>query len=203
MKPRELMGVRIEDSCILERMETEIEVRFLEIDKEDLLMRLRVARAEDKGESILEELIFYDTERKWVDQNKLVRLRRNGSRVDLTYKWHQARAVDGAKEIELEVSDMSKAEAFLSAIGLQIARHQEKRRHTFKLGEVVIDIDTWPCIPTYVELEGPSEASLRRVAKMLNLEWDQAVFANALTILEDTYSIPVSTLRWFTFERYE
>ncbi len=44
---------------------TEIEVRFLEIDKEALLARLRELKAKDKGELMLEETICYDKALLW------------------------------------------------------------------------------------------------------------------------------------------
>ena len=66
-----------------------------------------------------------------------------------------------------------------------------------------IDIDTWPKIPPYVELEGESEVALKHVAQDLGLDWKNAVFENARVVIETRYNIPLSTLRWFTFDRME
>lgn len=182
---------------------TEFEVRFLDIDTSKLIKTLRSKGAQDLGESMLEEVIFYDPEQKWRKQKKLVRLRQNGDKTTLTYKHHHAQAVDGATEIELEVNDMAEAESFLKEVGLRAFRHQQKLRHTFKLSEVTVDIDTWPKIPTYVELEGPSEKVLRQAAEQLELDWKNAVFINALEIIENVYSVPAGNVEWFTFNRYE
>lgn len=107
------------------------------------------------------------------------------------------------EEIELEVSDFKKGVALLEKAGLPPFRRQEKKRHTLQLGEVTIDIDTWPKVPTYVELEGPSEDALRETAEKLGLDWAKAEFRDPRTVIENVYGIPLGSLHWFTFERVE
>lgn len=181
----------------------EIEVRFLEVDKESLVRKLIELGAEDLGESVLEEMIFYDADRKWPDEHKFIRLRKIGDVTKLTYKHNLEQTIDSATEIEVEVSDIHKAEALLVKTGLIAFRHQQKKRHSFNIGGVTIDIDTWPRIPTYVELEGPSEEALRDMAKKLGFDWKEAVFDDARLIIENRYNIPVSDMQWFTFDRFE
>ncbi len=181
----------------------EIEVRFLEIDPDTLIKRLRDLKAVDYGEDILEETIFYDKGLKWQSSGKFVRLRKNKTGVFLTYKHHLSETVGGAEEIEFIIGDMSKAETFLERLGLVAYRHQQKKRHSFQLGEVVADIDTWPRIPTYIELEGPTEESLKQVATKLNLDWRNVVLENARLVIENRYHIPVGNMKWFTFDKFE
>ncbi len=181
----------------------EIEVRFLEIDKKVLVERLLELGAKDLGEPMLEEIIFYDPEGKWKDQEKRVRIRKSGHKIKLSYKETKEQTIDGTIEIELEVDNMKKAEMFLEKVGLVAFRHQQKKRHTFELDGVVVDIDTWPRIPTYVELEGPSEQIIKEVAKKLGLDWADAVFELPSHIIEDKYKIPVRSMKWFTFDRFE
>ena len=182
----------------------EIEVRFLEINKESLIQSLNQAGAEDLGEDSLEEIIFYDKDLKWRDEGKkFVRLRKNKNGIVLTFKNHISETADGTEEIEFQVSDIAKAETFLDRLGLAAYRHQEKLRHTFKLDEVMVDIDTWPKIPTYVELEGPSVESLKSAAEKIGLNWADAVFESARTVIEKRYQIPVGNMKWFTFSKFE
>jgi predicted adenylyl cyclase CyaB len=161
------------------------------------------AGAVDTGEVLLNEVIFYDPEQRWAREGRLVRLRSGNGKPMLAYKHHTASAIDGAREIELAVSDAGAAEKFLEAVGLKAFRHQQKKRHTFRQGTVVIDIDTWPRVPTYVELEGPSRAAVMEVARALELDWSKAVFDDARKVLEGCYGIPIGQLRWFTLDRYE
>ena len=181
----------------------EIECRFLEIDKEALINKLLSLGAKDGGEEMLEEIIIYDSELKWRDEGKFVRIRRVGNKTKLSYKEHSSHTVDGTYEIEFGIDDYKKAELFFEKIGLKPTRHQQKLRHTLKLNSVTFDIDTWPKIPTYVEIEGESEEELKKAVALIGYNWKDAEFHNARWVIENKYNVPVGKLRWFTFDRYE
>ena len=184
-------------------MNKEIEARFLNIDKQKLTSQLHAIGAVDRGEVLLTETIFYDQADTWHAQNRYVRLRSANGVTKLTYKQNQAQTIDSAQEIEFAVPDAEQAEKFLEAVGLVASRRQEKKRHTFEKDGVVIDIDTWPAVPAYVELEGPSEEAIRAVADSLHLAWEDAVFDDARAVIEGRYGIPVGSLRRFTFDAVE
>ncbi|HEX8946915.1 MAG TPA: class IV adenylate cyclase [Candidatus Paceibacterota bacterium] len=182
----------------------EIEVRFLEIDKDALIARLNALGAEDLGETLLDEQIIYDESLSWIKEGKrALRLRTKDGETTLTYKNHREASADGVEEVEFAVSDAGAAEALLERLGYPAYRHQQKKRHTFQLGEVTIDIDTWPRIPTYVELEGSSVEALQEAARALGFDWEKAELRNPRRVIEEVYNIPVGTLRWFTFDRFE
>ncbi len=181
----------------------EIEVRFLEIDVASLAEKLAESGALDKGENLLEEIIYYDHDLNWRDSGRFVRLRKSKGKISLSYKHHHSEGMDGVEEIEFSVGDWGKAALFLEKIGLVPFRRQQKKRHSYVLDGVSVDIDTWPRIPTYVELEGGSEAAIRRAAGRLGLNWEEAVFESARTIIEERYHIPVGAMSWFTFDKFE
>lgn len=182
----------------------EIEVRFLETDKEELIKKLEELGAEDKGEYLLEERIIYDNAMTWRDgAHKILRLRTCDGKTKLTYKHRTEITAEGTEEIEFEVDNADAAEALLERLGYVAYRHQEKKRHTFHMGDVVVDIDTWPKIPTYVELEGPSEDALKTTANSLGLDWNSVELRSPRTVIEEVYGIPVGTMKWFTFHRFE
>lgn len=175
----------------------------MEIDKEALIKKLIQFGAVDWGEVMLEETIIYDSELKWRGAHRFIRLRKSGDAITLSYKEHVKTTVDGTLEIEFGIDDFKKAELLFETLGFVPYRHQQKKRHTFELDGVTVDIDTWPKIPAYVELEGKSEQALKKAAAALGLLWKDAVFKNAGMIIEEIYKIPVTKLRWFTFERFE
>ena len=182
----------------------EIEVRFLEIDKEALIQKLKNLGAIDLEEDLLTETIFYDKQGEWLkDKQKFIRIRSNKSGSLLTYKHHFQRSSTGTKEIELNISDPLKATDFLSELGYPPFRQQEKKRHSFLLNNCVVDIDTWPKIPTYLEIEGQSEEALKQTATMMGLDWSDAVFLDAGAVIAEIYKIPVHTLKYFTFSKIE
>jgi adenylate cyclase class 2 len=181
----------------------ETEVRFLEIDKDALIKKLTALGAVDKGEVVLEEVIIYDKDLKWLDSRQIIRLRKNRDKIELTYKHHNGMDKGEAVEIELEVNDLATGVSFLEKIGFVAYRRQEKRRHTLELDGVTFDIDTWPRIPAYVELEGESLEDLKKAAASVGLDWSKMTFKDARAVIEDVYNIPVGKMRWFTFDRFE
>lgn len=183
-------------------MKTEIETRFLEIDKDVLISKLRGFGAQDLGEVKLDEVIFHDRDNKWLEENKLVKLRQNGSKIKLIFKCNKEKTVDGSKEIEFEVSDFLEAKAFLEATGLVPWRIVEKYRHTFKLDNVVIDIDTWPKIPVYAELEGDSVEELKLAAQKLELVWEDR-FDGDPRFVYKKYGFDFDNIRTVTFDKFE
>ncbi len=185
-------------------MNKEIEARFLEIDKEKIIDTLRNVSAKDLGEEMLSEIIFYDKDLRWKDDTgELVKLRKNSKKITLTYKKRHEVAIDGMEEIEVEVSDFDNTKAILEKSGLVAYRQQEKKRHTFVYEDIVFDIDTWPKIPTYIEIEAPTEEKVRKGASLIGLPWENAVFEGPRTVIENVYKIPVGSFRYFTFSKTE
>ena len=103
-----------------------------------------------------------------------MRIRITSKGIFVTFKHKEEHKATGTKEIEFMANNAEKVKDFLEAvgedIGLELFRNQEKRRHKFLLGEVIVDIDTWPSVPTYVELEGPSEEAIKDAAEKLGFE---------------------------------
>mgnify|MGYP001031532328 CR=1 FL=1 len=63
----------------------------------------------------------------------------------------------------------------------------------------MLDIDTWPTIPTYLEIEGTSEEDVKKAAEILGFSWEQAEFRGARAVIEEVYGKPVGHLKVFTF----
>lgn len=184
-------------------MTTETEVRFLEIDKTKLVEKLLALGAKDFGETMLEEIIFNGTGSQEPGKRWFIRIRKKGTMVVMTYKKHKADPKDGAEELELKIDNLESGVEFLEKLGLPAFRRQQKLRHTLQLGGVTMDFDTWPKIPTYVELEGPTMEDIKRTAKILELDWSKVVYEDAKSVIENVYHIPVGSMRWFTFEKME
>ncbi len=183
----------------------EIECRFLNIDAEALKKKLAKLGAEDLGERLQESTIVYDPAMKWRDEKKmLVRIRKENGVTTLCYK-EQTPDMPAHEmyELEFEVEDYEKIQIFFEKIGLINYRHQEKMRHTFRLNNATIDIDTWPNIPTYIEIEGESEEDLKNTAELLGLDWKNVVFHSPRWVIENIYNINISHMRWFTFNKFE
>ncbi len=179
----------------------EIEARFLEINEDDLKKRLRDLGAEDLGEDIFTEIIG----RRPNDPagNNFMKIRKTKNVILLIYKNRRKHTIDGTEEVELKIDDFEKGREFMKRVGFSILRNQEKKRHTFILKGVAADIDTWPQVPTYVELEGDSENEIKNVAAMLGLDYAKDVFDSPGKILLERYKIPIHDLKLYTFNKIE
>ncbi len=182
-------------------MQTEIETRFLDIDKAALLAKLAALGARDLGDEKLDEVIYHAADGSWVGKRKFIRLRKTKDKVKLTYKENVAQAVDSAREIELTVSDMEKCGELFEKIGLIAMRRLEKYRHTFTLDDVTLDIDTWPKVPPYVELEGPSVEALQATSARLGLDWDKRFDGDAREVFRK-YGYDMDKLTVITFDEF-
>ena len=58
----------------------------------------------------------------------------------------------------------------LKELGYEAKGFQENRRIQYNLNGVEIDIDSWPYIPTYLEIEGPSEEAVYNTVKALGFK---------------------------------
>ncbi|MBU2667416.1 hypothetical protein KOI35_28280 [Actinoplanes bogorensis] len=63
-------------------------------------------------------------------------------------------------------------------MGFQALRYQENYREEWKLGDVTLDLDSWPDLATYLEIEGPSEDAVRTTADALGLDLDHATYGS-------------------------
>lgn len=181
----------------------EIEVKFLEINKSELIAKLQALGATDLGEDKITEQIFYDRAGKWKEELKFARIRKTRKETVFTYKHTLEKSLSGVQEIEFKITEPEKVAAFLAAIDITMYRQQEKIRLKFKLGEVTVDIDTWPKVPTYVELEGPDENSVKTAADQLGFDWSKGRFGTAAEVIEEVYKMPVRSYKFFTFEKVE
>jgi adenylate cyclase, class 2 len=50
-------------------------------------------------------------------------------------------------------------------------------------------IDTWPWIPTFLEIEGPSETEVQKIANALGMDWQKAMFGGVSRIYGEYFSI--------------
>ncbi len=183
-------------------MEREIETRFLEIDKDALIQKLVELGAVDCGEERLDETIFHAADGSWVGKRKFVRLRKSKNKITLAYKENREQTIDSTREIEFEVSDTAKCSEFLEKLGLGAMRTVEKYRHTFTFGDVTLDIDTWPKIPPYVEIEGPTVGRVKEVGEKLEFDCNKRFDGDARQVFR-SYDYDIDKLSVILFNKFE
>jgi len=194
----------------MKKKHTELEAHFLNIDPQKLHEKLMKVGATDLGEDMYKDIMLYDKELTWMKTYKFFRIRSSSKETKLGFKNFQYKenppvpsSKPEVKEIEIIVDSPEKALLILEEAGFVAYRFQEKKRHSYKLGNVMIDVDTWPSTPPYAEIEGNSEKEIRAVAEMLGFNWKDAVFRGAGYIIEQYLPVKVRELRYLTFSRIE
>lgn len=177
-------------------MKTEYEIRILEIDKEGIVKKLEDLGAVKRGEYAQKRYVY---DLKPIQKNKWIRLRTNGIETTLTYKDIESNTIDGKKEVEFKVDSFEVANEFLNKIGFMLRSYQENKRIQFILDNVEIDIDTWPMIPTYLEIEGNSEEEVNNMVKKLDLGNLKITALNCNDIYRKIYNIDITKMKELRF----
>lgn len=177
-------------------MKTEYEIRILEINKNEIIKRLEELGAE-KIKEFEQKRYVYDL--KSVQKSKWIRLRTNGKTTTLTYKDIVSNTIDGTKEVEIEVDDFNKTNEFLECIGFKSRSYQENKRVKYILNGVEIDIDSWPMIPTYLEIEGNTEKEVIDVVEILGVNKSKLTALNCEDIYREIYGIDIVGMKELKF----
>ncbi|MGI5492667.1 class IV adenylate cyclase [Microtetraspora malaysiensis] len=160
-----------------EIMQHEYEATFLSVDVAGLRARLTsLGAVQAFPRTLLTRTIF---EGDTLGSGQWLRLRDEGTRSTLTLKQvTDATTINGTTEIETEVTDLAAMAEILRHLGLREVRCQENYREEWRLDDITVDIDTWPDLPTFVEIEGPGKAAVRRGASLLGFDYSDARFGS-------------------------
>lgn len=153
-------------------MHTEVEVKFLSTQPTEIRKRLRELGATlIQPERLMRRRNYDFPGGQLAGHRAWARVRDEGGRVTMSYKKTTDTSATGTQEVNLTVDSFDAANQFLTAIGLVEKSYQETRRESWLFQEVEIEIDTWPWLDPFIELEGPTEQSLKQVANQLGLSW--------------------------------
>ena len=176
-----------------DRNHIEIEARFINLDQKSVEGKLKELGATKQSESFLKEWVF--SHEAWRAENKRLRVRDDGKAVWLTYKANETWEVDGTEEIEVSVSSAENAMKIIEKIGIPLERYQEKKRITYLLYNIRVELDFWPKIPMVLEIEGPTKEKVQETAELLGLKWETAIFVNQKVLHKQYYGIDLDTVK--------
>ena len=168
-------------------MKSEIEAKFLDVDFESVRAKLQALGGVCEQPMRMMRRVTIDSEFMQDGKDAFLRVRDEGNRVTMTYKQFDSLSVDGAKEIEVEVSSYDDTVAILAQSGLSVVSEQHTKRENWRLGDVEIMLDEWPWLKPYIEIEGESEAAIRHMAEQLGFDWSDAVFGDVMVAYREEY----------------
>lgn len=179
-------------------MGKEREVTILNIDEKDFINRL-LENGAVKQDEFLQRRYTYDFNP--VKPNKWIRLRTNGKKTTLTIKEIKDKsAIDGTMELETVVGDFDVMNGILNELGYHYRNYQENYRKVYLMDGVEISIDSWPLIPTYVEIEGKTNEDVIKVLNKLGYTLDDITTLDVTSIYNEIYGIDLLKIKELKFE---
>jgi len=156
----------------------EIEIKVLGIDVGVVVSRLEELGATCLFDGVVKCVHFDRPEAELRNAGKLFRLRRwegegeMPSKFEICYKGPK-QVVDGCKvreEIESTVADADLFEQMMVRSGFEVTMNNDKRRRSYDFEGFHVDIDEYPGVPAYLEIEAENREGIDRAIRLLNLE---------------------------------
>ncbi|KKU49794.1 MAG: Adenylate cyclase, class 2 (Thermophilic) [Parcubacteria group bacterium GW2011_GWA1_47_10] len=153
----------------------EIEVKFLKVDKEALEKKLVELGAKKVGEYFYKRQVFDYPDLSLDKKGAWIRLRDESDKIMLSFKQRLGRRGNsgndaGMKEIEFAVSDFGETAAFLYELGLANKFYFENKRTRYEKDGIEFDIDEWPLLDPYLEIEADSWEEIDKAIEWLGLD---------------------------------
>lgn len=168
-------------------MKIEYEATFPNINKDEIRERLKKAGAVLARPEFLQKRCTFNLPEGHEINGGWLRVRDEGEKITMTLKIVDGEKIENQKEIILQVDDFSEAEEFLISLGCRKKSYQETKREMWTLDGVEIDIDEWPYLEPYVEIEGKNEEEVKKVSEKLGFEYSQALFCCVTTLYQIKY----------------
>lgn len=162
----------------------EFEIKFLEVDVPELEKKLVKIGAKKVDEYDYTRVLMDYPDGRMKGVHSWIRLRTDGKETTLTYKQRLGvksndSSDDGMKEIEIVVESYDNTLELLKAIGLVIIREEKNKRLRYEREDVVFDIDSWPFIPTYIEIESTTLTKAKEAARELDFNPEAGIVGTA------------------------
>ena len=170
-------------------MKIEYEATFPNINKDEIRKRLKEAGAVLTQPEFLQKRATFNLPKGHEIKGDWLRVRDEGDKITMTLKVVDGDQIHNQKEITLKIENFEEAVKLLETIGCQKKSYQETKRELWMLDEVEIDIDEWPYLEPYVEIEGKSEEAVKNVSKKLGFDYSKALFCCVTTLYNLKYGI--------------
>lgn len=171
-------------------MQTEIEAKWLDIEPAKIREKLKSLGAKlIQPERLMKRKVFDYSDRRLQAEGGWVRVRDEGNKVTLSYKQLSDRTLHGTKEVSVVVDSFEKTCDFLTSVGLAPYSYQETKRESWAFNNSEIEIDTWPWIPSFVEIEAKTKNELKKAATALGLDWQKAMHGSVETAYQAYYDV--------------
>lgn len=177
----------------------ELELKFLEVDKAAIVKKLEAVGARLLVDGVLRTVYFDTPDGKIKKANRLLRLRTFGDKFELCWK-DNMRIEDGCKvydETETYVSDFDATVKILENLGFVQAISFGKKRTEYILDDgTKFEIDEFPGVPVFVEVEAVSSKRIEEIAEKFDLNKYERTYLTGQELLKQKYKIELNGLRF-------
>jgi adenylate cyclase class 2 len=155
----------------------EYELTYIDIDTKKIEDKLNSLGAKKIGDFHYKRIVFDFPDFRLDKQAAWVRLRDEGDKITLTFKQRLGTDLrdkltgdDGMYEKEIVVSNFDDTREILLKIGLIEKMYQENKRTKYLLNNVEFDIDTWPLLDPYLEIEGTNWDDVYKAVEIIGFK---------------------------------
>lgn len=191
---RELL--KSESSIIINTNKKKLKTLILEyqdlVDEEELSLITKkfnlkyIYEILDKGTNEIIDFLKDDIVEKsfakfMINENKWLRLRKSNDKNTLTSKHILEKNntnFQNVIETEIEVSSLEETNLLLESLGIAKRSYQEKIRYSYKYKSAEIEIDIWPLLNPYIEIECDDENTINEIVKLLDVSDKEIVSLN-------------------------
>ena len=178
-------------------MEVEFEARFLEIDRESLIEKIKALGGHQKSPlTVYRRSVFGLCDIK----KGYVRVRDEGNTVTLTAKIYKDPKFPEEYELNIK-DDFANGQAFLRALNLTEKAYHETMREKWTIPNrggknelCEVTFDYIPGLPVYSEVECKTKANLSKSIKMLKLNRDKMRFGGYGNAYAEYYGISLTEI---------
>ncbi len=180
-------------------MAYEIETKVLDIDADNIKAKLISLGAVKKQETRLLVDWYQEIGTKEGSADWFLRIRSNSQgQHEVTWKG-DPQTIGIAKvrrEINFFIEEPEKLAELFKELGLEKYAYQEKDRTSFTLKDWLIEIDQYPNIPPFLEIEGNSEEHLKEAIKVLGLEDNKTWAKGERILIQEVYKLDWYNMRF-------
>lgn len=166
-------------------MKKEIEIKILNINPRKLRTTVKkLGGRQILRPTLMRELYFESPMKDRIYSS--FRLRYEGKKNLLTLKIKkQDKRFEVRDEYEVVVGDFDMTKNILELAGFKVFRNREKKRESFRVGKIRIDLDTYPGMNPYAEIESESRGEIEKFLNQIGFSLSYATKKTATEIIRD------------------
>lgn len=180
-------------------MAYEIETKVLDIDSSDIQAKLATLGAQKTQDTRLIVDWYRTIGDKEGEEPWFLRIRSYGEgKREVT--WKAKSDIIGIarkhKEINFFIDEPEKLADLFEELGLEAYAHQEKDRTSYTFKDWSFDIDRYPGMPAFLEIEGNSEDHIQEALALLGLENNPTWATGERILIQERYGLDWYQMRF-------